>query len=220
MENSYGEGGWKRTFLSSSISMNTDKAVGKHMTFLKGYPTTLTCCWAIMKNHIQDASKDKILLIYFLYIFFLVVKRYMFLLSVELVKKRASGFRERAVLCHRFWKELWGESRVSQAASANKRSYKGVHSVWRFISVLNWVSGSNSNTTGNREAVYTAGHRGWLQEVKRKIFSKGDAKETMCQRTEEKVQDKRAQERINLVNSKTEHDKLKLCKGKHSWEKE
>ena len=76
------------------------------------------------------------------------------------------------------------------------------------------------NTTGNREAVYTAGHSGWLQEVKRKIFSKGDSKETMCKRSEEKVQEKRAQERINLVYSKTAHDKLKLCKGNDLWEKE
>lgn len=144
MENSYGEGGWKRTFLSSSISMNTDKALWKYMTCLKGYPTTLTYHWAIMKNHIQDASNRKFSLIYFLHISLLVVKRYMFLLSVELVKKRTSGFRERAVLCHIFWKELWGKIRVSQAASENKRSYKGVHSVWRFISVLNWVSSSNS----------------------------------------------------------------------------
>ena len=37
----------------------------------------------------------------------------------------------------------------------------------------------------------------------------------MCQRSEEKVQEKRAQERINSVNSKTVHDKLKLCKGNH-----
>ena len=220
MENSYGEGGWKRTFLSSRISMNTDKALWKHMTCSNGHPTTLTYHWAIMKNHIQNASKGNFLLIYFLYISFLVVKRYMFLLSVELVKKITSGFRERAVLCHSFWKELWAKIRVSQAASENKRSYKGVHSIWRFISVLNWVSSSNSNTTGNREAVYTAGHRGWLQEIKRKIFSKGDSKGTMCQRSEEKVQEKSAQERINSVNSKTAHDKLKLCKGNHLWEKE
>ena len=59
-----------------------------------------------MKNHIQNASKGNFLLIDFLYISFLVVKRYMFLLSVELVKKITSGFRERAVLCHSFWKEL------------------------------------------------------------------------------------------------------------------
>ena len=83
MENSYGEGGWKRTFLSSSISMNTDKALWKYMTCLKGYPTTLTYHRAIMKNHIQDASNRKFSLIYFLHISLLVVKRYMFLLFLR-----------------------------------------------------------------------------------------------------------------------------------------